>query len=231
MNLLDLFKDFIIKDYDYIIFIKEKIIPPNFYSSLEIYKIDQYSDLSSIININNINFIEEKFKPFRIRKYLYDKLIGEYIKMTENSLKDKKNNDLECLYQKLNEIIYFMLNLNVIEKNNANQTYINLLFEQINIENNIDSINQNNKKIISRFIDSLKTAYYNKNLDFSNLIKRMEKISEKKINLNIIRFFLEYIQKTFIWELSMNIWELLLSDELRKTIEQRKIKAINNEEI
>ena len=119
----------------------------------------------------------------------------------------------------------------MIEKNNANQTYINLLFEQINIENIIISIKQNNKKIISRFIDSLKTAYYNKNLDFSNLIKRMEKISEKKINLNIIRFFLEYIQKTFIWELSMNIWELLLSDELRKTIEQRKIKAINNEEI
>ena len=62
-----------------------------------------------IENTININFIEDKFKPFRIRKYLYDKLIGEYIKMTENSLKVKKNNDLECLYQKLNKIIYFML--------------------------------------------------------------------------------------------------------------------------
>ena len=114
----DIFKEIIINKYDYIFIIGKPLISKDLVQfTSKIIVVSDYLDLLEKIKgiKSSLELIEKKIKIMAKRKFWYDKLIDTYIQLTHNKIQDLKDNEEENLHQKINEIIFFMLNLKIIE--------------------------------------------------------------------------------------------------------------------
>lgn len=218
----DIFKEIIINKYDYIFIIGKPLISKDLVQfTSKIIVVSDYLDLLEKIKgiKSSLELIEKKIKIMAKRKFWYYKLIDTYIQLTHNKIQDLKDNEEENLHQKINEIIFFMLNQKIIENsedNIKNIEYIEMLFADLKFKEIIKNLKEDHEKRIIRFLKSLKKAYNNDNINLSLIESKMRNKMEQSLSQSLIRFFLKFIKESFIPKLSLRIWISLLSNELKE---------------
>ena len=209
-----------INNYDQFFFTESCLIPSKLLSKNTHY-IKQYTEFFTFINEKKKVF-EEAFILINESKFLYNKLINTYLHFYDKSLIYLKKNNIECLYQKINENVYFMLNLKLLEiKKEKQNQYANILLSKIDLNIELNDLIKTNNQRISSFIDTLKETYNNKNMNLSKLENIMKERSHNLLSQKLIEKIIDYLKNSIYPFIRWKILEFLLNVEIQNRIKSK----------
>ena len=140
----------------------------------------------------------------------------------DKSLIYLKKNNIECLYQKINENVYFMLNLKLLEiKKEKQNQYANILLSKIDLSIELNDLIKTNNQRISSFIDTLKETYNNKNMNLSKLENIMKERSHNLLSQKLIEKIIDYLKNSIYPFIRWKILEFLLNVEIQNRIKSK----------